>query len=94
MVDVVGREFMDAAAETLVRRYSVHFDASLVEDRERLLSMGRGARALIVRNRTRIDESLLSRFSDLEAVGRLGVGLDESVVALYEALLGAADGSV
>lgn len=82
MVDVVISEFMDAAAvETLTWRYSVHFDASLVEDRERLLSIGRGVRALIVRNRTRVDEALLSRFPDLKAVGRLGVGLDNIDVA-------------
>lgn len=82
MVDVVISEFMDAAAvETLTQRYAVHFDAALVEDRERLLSMGEGVRALIVRNRTRVDEALLARFPDLEAVGRLGVGLDNIDVA-------------
>lgn len=35
-----------------------------------------GARALIVRNKTRVGQSLLSRCPRLEVVGRLGAGLD------------------
>lgn len=77
MADIVISEFMDeAAVASLQQDFTVLFDGALVEDRARLLSVGAGARALIVRNRTRVDRELLARFPDLLAVGRLGVGLD------------------
>lgn len=77
MSDIVISEFMDTAAvETLGQDFEVHFDPTLVEDRERLLASGGGVRGLIVRNRTQVDEPLLSAFPDLQVVGRLGVGLD------------------
>ncbi|MGC3873402.1 hydroxyacid dehydrogenase [Halomonas sp. GXIMD04776] len=77
MSDIVISEFMDeAAVEALGRDFTVLFDPTLVEARERLLDQGEGVRGLIVRNRTQVDEALLSRFPDLEVVGRLGVGLD------------------
>lgn len=77
MSDVLISEFMDeAAVADLEKDCSVTFDATLVDDRARLLSSGGGVRALIVRNRTRVDRELLARFPDLRAVGRLGVGLD------------------
>jgi (S)-sulfolactate dehydrogenase len=77
MSDIVISEFMDeAAVEALGQDYTVLFDPTLVEDRERLLAQGGGVQALIVRNRTRVDEALLVCFPDLQVVGRLGVGLD------------------
>lgn len=77
MSDIVISEFMDEeAVETLRADFEVTFDPTLVEDRERLLGAGRGTRALIVRNRTQVDQALLARYPDLKAVGRLGVGLD------------------
>jgi (S)-sulfolactate dehydrogenase len=56
-----------------------------VEDRERFLAQGDGVQALIVRNRTRVDEALLVCFPDLQGVGRLGVGLDNIDMAACEA---------
>ncbi|WP_129139927.1 hydroxyacid dehydrogenase [Modicisalibacter coralii] len=77
MTDVLISEFMDeAAVADLEKDCSVTFDATLVDDRDRLLAAGAGVRGLIVRNRTRVDRELLARFPDLIAVGRLGVGLD------------------
>ncbi|MEC8918053.1 hydroxyacid dehydrogenase [Salinicola sp. LHM] len=77
MTDVLISEFMDeAAVADLEKDCSVTFDVSLVDDRERLLLAGADVRALIVRNRTRVDRELLAHFPDLIAVGRLGVGLD------------------
>ncbi|GAB3672382.1 hydroxyacid dehydrogenase [Salinisphaera aquimarina] len=77
MSDVVISEFMDEApVADLRQRYEVRFEPSLVEDRPALLAAVAAARALIVRNRTRVDAELLDAAPDLEAVGRLGVGLD------------------
>ena len=82
MYDVIITEFMDSpAADELERHFSVLFDPTLVEDRQRLLALGAGVKAIVVRNRTQVDRALLECFPDLQAVGRLGVGLDNIDVA-------------
>jgi len=76
---IVISEFMDDDAVTwLAARYDTLYDPALVDDRARLLALGRvqGPRGLIVRNRTRVDAALLAAWPALRAVGRLGVGLD------------------
>ena len=74
---VVITEFMD---ETALAQFGSDFCLSyapdLVDDRERLLAAVASAAAVIVRNRTRVDEELLDAAPDLKVVGRLGVGLD------------------
>ncbi len=75
--DIVITEFMDAAAVAdLTADFDVIFDPGLVDDRDRLLALVGSARAVIVRNRTRVDRELLDAAPGLIAVGRLGVGLD------------------
>lgn len=77
MKKIVISEFIDASAvDSLKRRFDVHADAGLVERRDELLARLADAHALIVRNRTRVDATLLDAAPHLEAVGRLGVGLD------------------
>ncbi len=74
---IVISEFMDdAAVARLEAAHPTLCDPTLVEDRPRLLAALRAARALVVRNRTRVDAALLEAAPRLEAVGRLGVGLD------------------
>lgn len=77
MSDVVISEFMDETAiEELRARFDVLYEPALVNDAERLARELRGARALIVRNRTQVDEAVLESADRLCVVGRLGVGLD------------------
>lgn len=77
MTDVVITEFMDeAAVDQLRERYEVRYDPQLVDRPATLLPLLERAQALIVRNRTRVDETLLAAAPQLRAVGRLGVGLD------------------
>ncbi len=77
MADIVISEFMDApAVATLKADFEVHFDPTLVDNRSALLNAITGARALIVRNRTQVDAELIAAAPALQAVGRLGVGLD------------------
>ncbi len=77
VAEIVISEFMDeAAVDSLRGDFDVAYDPSLVDDRARLLDTISGAAALIVRNRTQVDEALLARAEGLQAVGRLGVGLD------------------
>lgn len=74
---IVISEFMDdPAVAALATRYSVLYDRTLVDRRGELLTLLADASALIVRNRTRVDEDLLAAAPRLKVVGRLGVGLD------------------
>ena len=77
MSDVVISEFInESALERLRSEFDVHYDETLVDRRDELVERAASARALIVRNRTRVDDSLLSACPGLRAIGRLGVGLD------------------
>lgn len=99
---IVISEFMDqAAVAELSERVETRYDPGLVDRRDELISLMRRAEALIVRNRTRVDETLIKASPDLRCVGRLGVGLDnidlnacaDRRVAVYPAT-GANDRSV
>ncbi|QPC42370.1 hydroxyacid dehydrogenase [Kaustia mangrovi] len=86
MADIVITEFMDEAAVALLReRHSVHHDPALADAQERIPAALEGARALIVRNRTGVTVELLDAAPSLEAVGRLGVGLDNIDLAACKA---------
>jgi (S)-sulfolactate dehydrogenase len=76
-VRIVISEFIDdAAVRSLARDFDVRYDAALVERPAELgVELG-SADALIVRNRTQVDASLLAGAPRLKVVGRLGVGLD------------------
>ena len=75
--EIVICEFMDeAVAADLARAFDVLYDAALVDDPAALKQALPAARALIVRNRTRVDGALLDAAPRLEVIGRLGVGLD------------------
>lgn len=77
MTEIVISEFMDeAAVDELRRDFSVTYDKTLVDRPEDLKVLAAGARALIVRNRTQVRGDLLAAGARLEAIGRLGVGLD------------------
>jgi len=74
---IVISEFMDeAAVGSLARRFDVRHDATLVDRRDDLLAALADADAIIVRNRTQVDATLLAAAPRLRVVGRLGVGLD------------------
>jgi len=77
MSEIVICEFMDEAiAMDILKSFDVLYDAALVDDRAALLASLADARAVIVRNRTQVDAELLDHAPKLQAVGRLGVGLD------------------
>lgn len=77
MAAIVVTEFMDAAAVArLSARHATLYDPALVDRPDRLAAALAGARALVVRNRTRVTGALLESAPRLACVGRLGVGLD------------------
>jgi (S)-sulfolactate dehydrogenase len=77
MAEIVISEFMDeAAVGDLSADFDVLFESDLHERTDQLRAALASARALIVRNRTQVDQRLLEAAPRLEAIGRLGVGLD------------------
>ncbi len=75
--DVVVSEFCLYDAIRLLRQAGlVEYDPALARDSLRLAGRLAGARALVVRNQTRVAEPLLAGAPHLEVVGRLGTGLD------------------
>lgn len=82
---IIISEFMDeAAVDQLRARFDVIYDAGLVDRPDDLLAAVAQADALIVRNRTQVNQALLAGASQLKAVGRLGVGLDNIDVPACE----------
>ncbi len=74
---IVITEFMDEAAVAVLRaKFDVHHDAKLADRRGELLASLADVDAVIVRNRTQVDPTLLASAARLRVVGRLGVGLD------------------
>jgi (S)-sulfolactate dehydrogenase len=74
---IVIPEVMDAGAvEWLKARHEVHYDPALVDQRPKMLATMADADAIIVKERTQVDEALLAATPRLRVVGRLGVGLD------------------
>jgi (S)-sulfolactate dehydrogenase len=77
MPDIVITEFMDEdAIREGLKGFDVLYDPKLVDRPKDLARALPDARGLIVRNRTQVRGELLQAAPKLEAVGRLGVGLD------------------
>lgn len=77
MQKIVISEFMDQeAVDFLSAKFDVTYDPTLVKDPARLMELVREADALIVRNATQVRGELLDAGVKLQAIGRLGVGLD------------------
>lgn len=86
MAEIVISELMDEAAVAGLREgRAVLYDPGLVDRPAELRAALTSARALIVRNRTRVDEELLAAGPGLVVVGRLGVGLDNIDLAACRA---------
>ena len=77
MADIVITEFMDDdVARELAATHDVLYDPDLVDRPEDLALAARDCRALIVRNRTRVDAALLDGCTKLRVIGRVGVGVE------------------
>ncbi|ETF04360.1 3-phosphoglycerate dehydrogenase [Advenella kashmirensis W13003] len=80
---MVISEFMDEPAVERLRQVAqVDYRPDLVDAREQLGHALSQATALIVRNRTQVNQELLAQAPQLKVVGRLGVGLDNIDMAL------------
>lgn len=82
---IIISEFMDEASVDALRvDFDVTYEPTLVDRRDDLFAMLAGADALIVRNRTQVNATLLIAAPTLRVVGRLGVGLDNIDVPACE----------
>ncbi len=74
---IVISEFMDEPAVERLRQVAqVDYRPELIDNREQLMESLATAQALIVRNRTQVNQELIAKAPQLRVVGRLGVGLD------------------
>lgn len=73
---LITEMILEQSLEELPPNCEVEYDPDLWQDRAVLLEKAADARALIVRNQTRVDEDLIAAAQKLEVIGRLGVGLD------------------
>jgi (S)-sulfolactate dehydrogenase len=77
MADIVITEFLhENALKGLMETHDVHYEPDLVDRRGELLAALNGARAVIVRNRTWVNQELLDAAPRLQVVGRVGVGVE------------------
>lgn len=77
MADVLISEFMDKdVADGLMADFDTHWDPDLWNNRDALIARIADARAIVVRNGTRVDAALLDAAPRLKIVARMGVGLD------------------
>ena len=77
MADIVITEFLDEdSLSELTKTHDVFHEPDLVDRREDLLAALSEARAIIVRNRTWVNQELLDAAPRLQVVGRVGVGVE------------------
>jgi len=86
MAEIVISEFITPEALALLKaQHSVHYDPELWTRPDALTAALTDARAIIVRNKTEVRGPVLDAGARLQAVGRLGVGLDNIDVSVCEA---------
>lgn len=86
MAEIVVSEFITPDALALLEQHhSVHYEPDLWQRPDALAAALGQARAIVVRNKTEVRGPVLDTAARLEAVGRLGVGLDNIDVAACEA---------
>lgn len=73
---LVAEDVWGPAFEDLARRMTVDYRPELWKDRQQLVERAGSSRAIVVRNRTRVDADLLRAAPTLRVVARAGVGLD------------------
>ena len=74
---IVISEFMDELSVNKLRQqHQICYQPDLFKNTNELFALAKNCHALIVRNRTQVDQNLLSRALNLTCIGRLGVGLD------------------
>ena len=83
---VVSEDVVGPAMDELREQFAVHENAGLWQEPEELAEALGSARALIVRNRTKVTAAVLEQATELVIVGRAGAGLDNVDMSAASAL--------
>lgn len=83
---LISEELESTAIDRLAGKFSVTRVGGLWSDPVALGEQIAGARAIMIRNQTRLTAEVLERAGKLQAIGRVGVGLDNIDLAAAERL--------
>lgn len=64
------------AIDELGKYYNIDFDINLWKDPMKLAEKAKNAKAIIIRNQTKVDEKIIGNAEELQVIGRAGVGYD------------------
>jgi len=73
---LIPENIVGKALDELAARYSIERDVNLWQDSDKLLRLVKEAKAILVRNQTKIDRKIIDNAEKLRIVGRAGVGYD------------------
>ena len=77
MTKILISEFINQESlDNLNKKFDVKYDEKLWENNKELEEIIKNYDGLIVRNKTRVNLSILNNANNLKFIGRLGVGLD------------------
>jgi len=77
MKNILITEFMNEDSVNLLKKnFKVNYDKTMFESEEKIKKEISNCEAIIVRNKTQLQKSILDNALNLKFVGRLGVGLD------------------
>ncbi len=77
MKNILITEFMNEDSVNLLKKnFYVNYDKTMFESEEKIKKEISNCEAIIVRNKTQLQKSILDNALNLKFVGRLGVGLD------------------
>ena len=77
MKNILITEFMNEDSVNLLKKnFNVNYNKTMFESEEKIKKEISNCEAIIVRNKTQLQKSILDNSLNLKFVGRLGVGLD------------------
>ena len=77
MKNILITEFMNEDSVNLLKKnFNVNYNKTMFESEEKIKKEISNCEAIIVRNKTQLQKSILDNALNLKFVGRLGVGLD------------------
>ena len=77
MTNILITEFMnEESVKTLKKNFNVKYDKNLFQNEKKIKEEISNFEAIIVRNKTQLQKTILDKAIKLKFVGRLGVGLD------------------
>lgn len=73
---LISENITGKAIDDLTNSYSIVRHSDLWKDPVRLMEMARNAKAILIRNQTKVDKRIIDSAGSLRVIGRAGVGFD------------------